>query len=419
MNIKLAKNFEVWPIDKLQPYEKNARTHSAEQVDKIAASIIRFGFNNPILVDTNNGIVAGHGRLMAAKQLGLTELPIVILTHLSDADRRAYIMADNKLAELAGWDEGLLASELRDLRDEDFDLSVIGFSDEELKNLIDFEPEELPGSGDEVSEPPVVPVSKTGDLWILGRHRLLCGDATKIDDAAKVMGTDLADLIVTDPPYNVNYEGKTSDSLKIENDAFESDEDFYQFLLDSFISYFTFAKAGAALYVFHADSEGLNFRRAYQESGFELKQCCIWAKNVLVMGRQDYHWQHEPILYGWKPGAAHNWYSDRKQTTLWNFNKPTRNGEHPTMKPIDLIEYPITNSSKKSDIVLDFFGGSGSTLIACEKTFRQCRTMELDPRYVDVIVKRWQDMTGKEAVLDGTVLSFNQMKAERDAKRQD
>jgi DNA modification methylase len=249
-----------------------------------------------------------------------------------------------------------------------------------------------------------------GDLWILGRHRLLCGDSTSIDATERLMGGAKADLIVTDPPYNVAYEGKTTDALTIQNDKMGT-SDFYQFLLDAYTNYFTIAKDGASIYVFHADTEGVNFRKALVDSGFKLSQCCVWVKQTMVIGRQDYHWQHEPILYGWKPSGSHNWYSDRSQTTIWQFDRPMRSTEHPTMKPIALVEYPILNSSKAGDIVADLFGGSGSTLIACEKNARACRTMELDSRYCDVIVKRWQDFTGKEAVLDGR--TFNEIAAER------
>lgn len=413
----VAEQIEHWPIDRLKPYERNARTHSREQIEKIAASMTEFGFTNPILVDGQDGIIAGHGRIEAAKLLGLETVPVVVLDHLSDAQRRAYILADNRLALDAGWDEELLAAEFADLLADDFDLALTGFSDDEIEDLLpEFDDEPVAdGAADEdaVPEPELVPVSRKGDLWRLGRHRLLCGDSTVITDVERLMGGGRAALIVTDPPYNVAYQGKTAEALTIANDAMDG-ESFYRFLLDAYASMYAVAEDGAAIYVFHADTEGVNFRRALVDAGFKLAQCCVWVKQTFVLGRQDYHWKHEPVLYGWKPTAAHNWYSDRRQTTVWHFDRPSRNADHPTMKPVDLIEYPITNSSKRGDVVLDLFGGSGSTLIACEKTGRVARLMELDPRYVDVIIRRWQEYTGKVARLDDTGETFAEVEARRD-----
>jgi site-specific DNA-methyltransferase (adenine-specific) len=352
-----------------------------------------------VLIDGQDGIIAGHGRVMAARALGLAEVPCIRLGHLTDAQKRAYIIADNKLALNAGWDDELLAIELRDLDALGYDLDLTGFDDDEISKLLDLELGEGEGQGDAdaVPEARPDPISKQGDVWLLGKHRVMCGDSTSIDQAGVLMGGgSMADLLVTDPPYNVAYEGKTQDALTIQNDAM-SDGDFRQFLRDCYATANAFMRPGAVFYIWHADSEGLNFRAAAAECGWTVRQCLVWNKNSLVMGRQDYHWKHEPCLYGWKDGAAHYWGSDRTQTTVLDFARPNRNGEHPTMKPVDLIEYQVKNSSKRGDTVLDLFGGSGTTLIASEKTGRTARLMELDPRYCDVIVRRWQDFTGQRA----------------------
>jgi DNA modification methylase len=388
---------EYRPIADLIPYANNARTHSAEQIEQIGRSFDEFGWTNPVLVDGTNGIIAGHGRVLAAAKRNMSEIPVIELSHMSEAQKRAYILADNQLAMNAGWDKGLLEIELGALRDMEFDLSLIGFDEEDLARFLPELNEEGLCDEDEAPAVPDEAYSKPGDLWILGPHRLLCGDSTNLDHIATLMNGYLADLVVTDPPYNVAYEGKTKDKLTIANDAMK-DGDFYRFLLDAYAGMFAFAKDGAGLYVFHADSEGMNFRKAMLDAGFKLAQCCIWLKQSLVLGRQDYHWQHEPVLYGWKPTGSHRWYADRKQTTVWRFDRPSRNDIHPTMKPVELMSYPISNSSRGGDIVLDLFGGSGSTLIACQKLGRHARLMELDPRYVDVIVQRWQTFTGLQAV---------------------
>lgn len=405
-------SIEYRPIEALIPYARNSRTHSDAQVAQIAASIREFGWTNPVLVDGENGIIAGHGRVLAARKLDLTEVPVIELRHMTDAQRRAYVIADNKLAEAAGWDSELLALELGELKADGFDLSLTGFDELELGDLFPTEPKAGLTDDDETPEPPASPVSQAGDIWRLGNHRVMCGDSVSLNDVARLMDGYKADLIVTDPPYNVAYQGGTSDKLTIQNDSM-SGEAFYRFLLDAYTAMFSVAKDGAGLYVFHADSEGMNFRKAMTDAGFKLAQCCIWVKQSLVMGRQDYHWQHEPVLYGWKPTGPHRWYSDRKQTTVWNFDRPSRNDVHPTMKPVALIEYPITNSSRGGDVVLDLFGGSGSTLIACEKTGRHSRLMELDPRYCDVIVKRWQDFTGQQAHLGESDMTFADIEAAR------
>jgi DNA modification methylase len=381
-------------VDKLIPYAKNSRTHSPEQVGQIAASIKEFGFRNPILVD-GVGIIAGHGRLMAAQKLGLDKVPTIDCSDMTESQKKAYIIADNKLALNAGWDTAMLSIEMKDLEDEGFDLALLGFDDKELNALL--EPEVTEGLTDEDAVPdvPEKPKTKVGDIYILGNHRLMCGDSTSIDAVEKLTG-GLVDILVTDPPYNVNYEG--SNGLKIQNDSM-GDEQFRQFLRDAFVAANAVMKQGAVFYIWHADVEGYNFRGACKDAGWQVRQCLVWNKDSLVMGRQDYHWKHEPCLYGWKDGAAHLWAADRKQTTIIECKKPKKNDMHPTMKPVELMEYQILNNTKGQDIVLDLFGGSGSTMIAAEKIGRCARLMELDPKYCDVIVKRWEDFTGKKAVL--------------------
>ena len=383
-------------VSKLIPYAKNSRTHDDAQVAQIAASIKEFGWTNPILVDGEKGIIAGHGRLMAARKLGMDKVPVIELKDMTDAQKRAYVIADNKLALNAGWDNDFLTLELKDLEDEGFDLSLTGFDEKELDALLNvIEGTEGLTDEDAVPEVPEEPKTKLGDIYILGNHRLMCGDSTSIDAVEKL--TDgLVDILVTDPPYNVNYEG--SNGLKIQNDSM-GDEQFRQFLRDAFVAADAVMKQGAVFYIWHADVEGYNFRGACKDAGWKVRQCLIWNKDSLVMGRQDYHWKHEPCLYGWKDGAAHLWASDRKQSTIIECKKPKKNDMHPTMKPVELMEYQILNNTKGQDLVLDLFGGSGSTMIACEKLGRKARLMELDPKYCDVIVKRWEDFTGKKAVL--------------------
>ena len=384
-------------VSKLIPYAKNSRTHDDAQVAQIAASIKEFGWTNPILVDGDKGVIAGHGRLLAARKLGYDKVPVIELKHMTEAQKRAYVIADNKLALNAGWDNNFLALELQDLKDQDFDLTLLGFDDKELDALLS--PEIVEGLTDEdaVPDTPIEPKTKLGDIYILGNHRLMCGDSTSIE-SVETLTNGLVDILVTDPPYNVAYEGKTKEALTIQNDSM-GDDQFRQFLRDAFVAADAVMKQGAVFYIWHADSEGFNFRGACKDAGWKVRQCLIWAKDVMVMGRQDYHWKHEPCLYGWKEGAGHLWASDRKQTTIIECKRPKRNDIHPTMKPVELMEYQILNNTKGQDVVLDLFGGSGSTLIACEKTSRKARLMELDPKYCDVIVKRWEDFTGKKAVL--------------------
>jgi len=388
-------------IATLIPFAKNSRTHSDAQVAQIAASIREFGFTNPVLIDEANGIIAGHGRVLAARKLKLTEVPCIRLAHLTDAQKRAYVIADNKLALNAGWDEAMLKLELADLKALDFDLDLTGFDTDEIDALLAEKGTEGLTDPDDTPEPPVEPVTRPGDVWVCGQHRVMCGSSLEMTAMERLCGDQRVDMLLTDPPYNVAYTGKTKDALTIQNDSM-GDEAFRTFLRDAFVTADAVLKPGAVFYVWHADSEGYNFRGACKDAGWQVRQCLIWQKNSMVMGRQDYHWQHEPCLYGWKDGAGHLWASDRKQTTLLKFDRPSRSEDHPTMKPVALFEYQLLNNTKGGDIVLDSFGGSGTTLIAAEKNGRIARIMELDPKYVDVIVKRWEDFTGQKAVLEST-----------------
>lgn len=413
----------TWPADKIErrkiealiPYARNSRTHSDAQVAQIAASIKEWGFTNPILVDDSGQIIAGHGRVMAARKLGMSELPVMVASGWTEAQKRAYVIADNKLALNAGWDDELLALELGELDGLGFDLELTGFTDEEIAALMPVELE--PGLTDPDDAPAVQENSITvsGDVWIMGKHRLMCGDSTSVSDLEKLTDGQLVDMWLTDPPYNVAYEGKTKEALKIQNDAMEDDK-FRQFLRDAYVSADTAMKPGAVFYIWHADLEGYNFRGAAKDAGWTVRQCLIWKKSSLVMGRQDYHWKHEPCLYGWKDGAGHLWAADRKQTTILEFEKPSKNGEHPTMKPVALFEYQMLNNTKGGDLVLDSFGGSGTTLIAAEKNGRRAMLMELDPKYCDVIVKRWQDFTGQQATLESTGQTFAEVSNGRSSK---
>lgn len=383
--MQMTSKIEKVPIDKLVPYARNARTHSKEQILQLRSSIREFGFLNPCLIDKDYNVIAGHGRIMAAKEEGLIELPCVFVEHLTDAQKRAYIIADNRLAMNAGWDEEMLSVELSDLEGADFDLDLLGFTDAELKKLLgDIETEEddfdLTAALEEAS------FVKPGDLWTVGRHRLICGDATKKENVEKLMDGKKANLILTDPPYAVSY--TSASGLSIQNDNLKPEE-FYEFLLSAFQNMVSVSESGASAYVFHADTEGLTFRKAFEEAGFHLSGVCIWAKDSLVLGRSPYQWSHEPILFGWTKKGKHRWYAGRAETTVWHFDKPKRNENHPTSKPIDLLSYPIQNSSQANAIVLDLFGGSGSTLIACEQTNRICYMAELDDKYASVILRRY------------------------------
>jgi site-specific DNA-methyltransferase (adenine-specific) len=385
-------------VETLIPYANNSRTHDEAQIAQIAASIKEFGFRNPILVD-GNGIIAGHGRLLASRKLGLTKVPTIDCSDLTEAQKKAYVIADNKLALNAGWDMDLLKVEIEGLTELDFDIDLLGFNAEELDAMLN-PVVGTDGLTDEDFVPEVPDESKTklGDVYILGNHRLMCGDSCNVTDMEKLVNDRQVDMWLTDPPYNVAYEGKTKDALTIQNDSMSNDG-FRQFLRDAYVTADTVMKAGAVFYIWHADSEGYNFRGAAHDAGWKVRQCLIWKKSTMVMGRQDYHWKHEPCLYGWKEGAGHLWATDRKQTTILEFDKPNRNKEHPTMKPVALFEYQMLNNTKGGDIILDSFGGSGTTLLAAEKNGRIAYLMELDPKYCDVIVKRWEEFTGKTAKL--------------------
>lgn len=390
--MKTTTEMTLISIDKLIPYINNARTHSPEQITKLRSSLREFGFVNPVLIDRNYNIIAGHGRYEAAKAEGYSEVPCVYVDHLSEAQKKAYIIADNRMAMDAGWDEELLKVELEALEGESFDLSLTGFDEDELADL--FKSDEAPIEDDDYDLTEALEKAafvERGDRWIVGRHVLYCGDATNKDDVDKLMDGKRANLVLTDPPYGVSF--KSSSGLTIKNDSMKNDE-FYNFLKSAFDNMVAHCEKGAAGYVFHADTEGLNFRKAFIDSGFHLAGCCIWVKDSLVLGRSDYQWQHEPVLYGFLQNGKHNWYSDRKQTTIWNFKKPKRNENHPTSKPLDLLSYPLQNSTRENAIVIDTFGGSGSTLMACELSNRICYTMELDEKYASVILRRYVDNGG-------------------------
>jgi DNA modification methylase len=401
-------------IEKLIPYIRNARTHSDQQVAQIAASIVEFGWSNPILVDGDNGVIAGHGRLLAARKLGLTEVPVIELAHLSPTQKRAYILTDNQLALRAGWDEALLRIELADLKLADFDLGLIGFDPDELDDLL--APEETITDGqtddDQAPEVPDVPVSQPGDIWVLGNHRLLCGDATREEDYRALLGEERAALLWQDPPYNVDYSNSAEDKLRGKDRPILNDnlgQGFHDFLRTALTP--ALARCDGAVYIAMSSSELDTLQSAFRAAGGKWSTFIIWAKNTFTLGRADYQRQYEPILYGWREGAQRHWCGDRNQGDVWNFNKPVKNDLHPTMKPVELVERALRNSSRPNDVVLDAFGGSGSTLIACEKTGRRCRMMELDPRYVDVIVRRWQDWTGKKATRARDGVAFDALHA--------
>lgn len=388
--MKTTTEMQLVPLEKLVPYANNARTHSAEQINKLRSSLREFGFINPVIIDRDYGVIAGHGRILAAKEEGIREIPCVFADHLTEAQKKAYIIADNRMAMDAGWDEELLRVEIEALQAEAFDLSLTGFDEKELSDLFKDDADVHEDDFDVEAELKQPVITKAGDVWTLGRHRLVCGDSTKAETFALLMGDRKANLVITDPPYNVNYEGSAG---KIKNDNM-ADDAFYQFLLAAFQNTEAAMADDASIYVFHADTEGLNFRRAFADAGFRLSGACIWKKQSLVLGRSPYQWQHEPILFGWKKKGRHQWYTGRKESTIWEFDKPKKNGDHPTMKPIPLLAYPIMNSSMSNTLVMDPFGGSGSTLIACEQTDRSCYTIELDEKFCDVIVKRYIEQIG-------------------------
>ena len=388
---KTTTEMQLISIDKLVPYVNNARTHSAEQILKLRSSLREFGFVNPIIIDREFNVIAGHGRLMAAKEEGIEEVPCVFVDYLTDAQKKAYILADNRMAMDAGWDEELLKIEMEELQNLGYDLGYTGFDEKELADLFGIDDKEV--KDDEFDLTAALEKAsfvERGDVWFVGKHKLMCGDATSSEDVAKLMEDKKANLILTDPPYNVAF--KSSDGLTIQNDSMKNN-DFYEFLFSSFKNMAEHLENGGAAYIFHADTEGLNFRKAFIDAGFHLAGCCIWVKDSLVLGRSDYQWQHEPVLYGFMQNGKHPWYSDRKQTTIWNFDKPKKNSNHPTSKPLDLLAYPINNSTQANAIVIDTFGGSGSTLMACEQMNRICYTMELDEKYASVILRRYVEDT--------------------------
>lgn len=391
-------NIQKINILKLKPSEYNPRKDlqpEDEEYIKIKNSILEFGYVAPVIINADMTVIGGHQRLKVLKELGYEEIQCIVVD-LDKNKEKALNLALNKIS--GEWDNDKLEAILAELKETDIDINVTGFSNDEIDDILkdiigsnedDFDLEE---ALDEIEEP----TTKVGDVWLLGKHRLLCGNSTQEDDVMRLMNNQYADMLLTDPPYNVDYEGTAG---KIKNDNMNETE-FYNLLIDAFKNMHSVAKAGCPIYVFHADTEGLNFRNAFKNAGFKLAQCLVWVKNTFVMGRQDYQWKHEPILYGWKEGKAHYFIDNRSQNTVLEFDKPTRNAEHPTMKPIDLLVYLIKNSSKENNLIVDLFGGSGSSLIAAEQTNRICYAMELDPRYCDVIIKRWETLTGQKAELE-------------------
>ena len=388
-----TSQMQLVDINKLIPYINNARTHSPEQITKLRSSLREFGFINPVLIDREYNVLAGHGRIAAAKEEGIKEVPCVFVEHLSEAQKKAYILADNRMSLDAGWDDELLKVEIASLQEMGFDIGITGFDESELADLF-ADGDKTSAKDDDFDLTAALEKAsfvQRGDIWTVGRHRLMCGDATSAEDVAALMNGTKANLILTDPPYGVSF--RSSSGLTIQNDSMKNEE-FYNFLLSAFQRMVEHLESGGAAYVFHADTEGLNFRRAFVDAGLHLAGCCIWVKDSLVLGRSDYQWQHEPVLYGFLQNGKHKWYSDRKQTTIWNFAKPKRNADHPTSKPLDLLSYPIGNSTQENAVVIDTFGGSGSTLMACEKMNRICCTMELDEKYASVILRRYVEDTG-------------------------
>ena len=410
----LADKIEQWPTAKLVPYARNARTHSDEQVAQIAASIAEFGFTNPILAGSDGVIVAGHGRLAAAQKLGLAVVPVVVLDHLSPTQRRALVIADNRIAENAGWDDAMLRIEIAALQDDDFDLSLTGFDADALAELMAGDEPEAEGETDDDAVPEVseTPISRPGDVWLLGGHRLLCGDSTVADSYERLLVGEKVDMVFTDPPYNVNYANSAKDKMRGKDRAILNDnlgDGFYDFLLAALTP--TVAHCRGGVYVAMSSSELDVLQAAFRAAGGHWSTFIIWAKNTFTLGRADYQRQYEPILYGWPEGAQRHWCGDRDQGDVWNIKKPQKNDLHPTMKPVELVERAIRNSSRPGNVVLDPFGGSGTTLIAAEKSGRLARLIELDPKYVDVVVRRWQDWTGKQATREADGVLFDDQAA--------
>lgn len=408
--MNIAKRYEIVPVNQIIPYARNSRKHSKEQVMQIRASFREFGVLAPCLVDEAFNLLCGHGRLEAARAEGMTEINCVIAEGLTAAQKKAYIIADNKITDNSTWDEEMLALEFAELKDLGFDMELTGFDQKEIEKLFDTGKDAAEDDFDVDAELEKPVFSKAGDIWTLGRHRVICSDSTKPETYAALLGDTKANLIVTDPPYGIDYKGSAG---KIKNDKFETDENFYSFLLAAFQSMGDALATDGAAYVFHADNKGLVFRRAFDDAGFKLSGTCVWVKNTFTLGHSDYQWGHEPCLYGWKKTGKHIWYGDRKQSTIWNCDKPSRSEKHPTMKPIPLLAIPITNSTQTNGVVLEPFGGSGSTLICCEQLGRICMAAELDEKFVDVIVERYRDTVGSTDGIfverDGAKLSYGEV----------
>jgi len=408
----IAQNIEYWPIERLVEYARNPRKNDAA-VDRMCCSIKEFGFKIPCLVLSDGEVVDGHLRLKAARKLGITEIPVILCDEWTPAQVRAFRLMVNRSVSWAEWDEELLSQELLALKALDFDLGLTGFEDEELARLLAAQ-DAAEGLTDEDSIPELsdTPVCEAGDLWILGGHKLLVGDATHGDDVAKLMAGGAADLVFSDPPYNVDYEGYTEDRLKIKGDRM-SDAEFKRFLETAFRSCRAAVKPGASLYICHSSSWQREFQNALESAGFEVRCQIIWAKNTFAWGFGRYKFQHEPMFYLHVAGEKDPWYGDKSQSTLWEEKKPAANRLHPTAKPVELVERALLNSSKAGDIVVDLFGGSGSTLIGCERRGRKARLMEIDPKYADCIARRYQEYTGKQATLDGDGRWFDEIARER------
>jgi len=409
-----ADKIEQWPTAKLLPYARNARTHSDDQVAQIAASIAEFGFTNPILAGSDGVIVAGHGRLAAAHKLGLEVVPVVVLDHLSPTQRRALVIADNRIAENAGWDDAMLRIEIAALQDDDFDVSLTGFDADALAELMAGDEPDGEGETDDDAVPELseTPISRPGDVWLLGGHRLLCGDSTVAESYQQLLKGETVDMVFTDPPYNVNYANSAKDKMRGKDRAILNDnlgDGFYDFLLAALTP--TIAHCRGGIYVAMSSSELDVLQSAFRAAGGKWSTFVIWAKNTFTLGRSDYQRQYEPILYGWPDGATRHWCGDRDQSDVWQIKKPHKNDLHPTMKPVELVERAIRNSSRSGNLVLDPFGGSGTTLIAAEKSGRLARLIELDPKYADVIVRRWQEWTGKQATRDSDGALFDDQAA--------
>jgi DNA modification methylase len=408
----VAERIEHWPLARLLPYARNARKHSDEQVAQIAASIVEFGFTNPILVGSDGVIVAGHGRLAAARKLGLAAVPVVVLDHLTATQRRALVIADNRIAENADWDEALLRAELEALQGEGFYVDLTGFDPDALAELMAGEETDQSGEvdDDEMPEEGVDVVSRPGDLWLLGEHRVLCGDATDPASYARLLPGERADMVFIDPPYNVDYANSAKDKLRGTHRPILNDNlgaAFHDFLVAALTP--TLGHCQGAVYIAMSSSELDTLQAAFRAAGGHWSTFIIWAKNTFTLGRADYQRQYEPILYGWPAGATRHWCGDRDQGDVWQIKKPQRNDLHPTMKPVELVERCLRNSSRPGDVVIDSFGGSGTTLIAAHKSGRRARLMELDPKYVDVIVRRWQTWSGEHAIRDSDGMRFDEM----------